>query len=245
MDRWFCMIKEGGLPADAAGALTDMGYLVMPGPVPPEALPDLITAYDREMVAAAGTSDHKVGSTTTRLFDLVNRGAAFDLIYVHRPLLEAASCVIGRPSRLSMMLGRTLRPGSGAQALHVDLTRDDPARPMVGFILMIDPFRPDNGTTRIVPGSHRRPEVPEAVMSDPCAAYPAEVLVCGPAGGLLVFDASVWHGHMANTSGAPRRSIQGYFISRDAPSGFDLRSRVRPETLARIGPLARYVLAVD
>jgi hypothetical protein len=245
MDRWFDAIRDGGrLPADTASALTGAGFAVLPGPVPPEALPDLVSAYDAVMAAAAGTADHRVGSTTTRLFDLVNRGAVFDAIYVHPPLLESAARVIGRPFRLSAMLARTLRPGSAAQELHTDLPRDDPARPMVGFILMLDPFRPDNGATRLVPGSHRWPEVPGAVMADPRAACAGEVLACGPAGALLVFDASVWHGHTANTSGAPRRSIQGYFIPRDAPSGSDLPSRMRPETLARLGPLAAYVLAV-
>ena len=47
-----------------------------------------------------------------------------------------------------------------------DLPRDDPARPMVGFILMVDDFRADNGATRFVAGSHRWPEVPEDVLSD-------------------------------------------------------------------------------
>jgi ectoine hydroxylase-related dioxygenase (phytanoyl-CoA dioxygenase family) len=243
MDRWFNMFAAGSeFPADAADVLADVGFVVMPGP---GALPELVNAYEAVMAAAAGTADHKVGSTTTRLFDLVNRDAAFDAVYIHQPLLEAAARVIRRPFRLSMMLGRTLRPGTAAQELHVDLARDDPVRPMLGFILMIDPFRPENGATRIVPASHRWPEVPAGVMLDPRAAFAGEVLVCGPAGSLLVFDASVWHGHAANISEASRRSIQGYFIPRDAPSGFDLRSRVRPETLARIGPLAKYVLALE
>lgn len=58
MDPWFGIItKEGDLPADAAGALADKGYVVMPGPVPPSALASLIMAYDREMVEAAETSE--------------------------------------------------------------------------------------------------------------------------------------------------------------------------------------------
>jgi len=245
MDDWFSTIDAGGhLPPDAAGALTELGFAVIPGPVPPDALPGLVAAYDATLEAAAGTPDHRVGTTTTRLFGLVDQDAAFDAIYVHPPLLEAAARVIGGPFRLSSMLGRTLRPGTAAQGLHADLPRDDPARPMVGFILMLDPFRADNGATRVVPGSHRWPEVPEAVLPDPAAAFEGEVLACGPAGALLVFDASVWHGHTANTSGAPRRSIQGYFVPRGAPSAFDIPSRLQPETAARISPLARYVLAI-
>lgn len=246
MDKCLSQVTEDRyLPVDSASALTDIGFVVIPGPVPAANLPDLLAVYDEAMLEAVGTEDYKVGSATTRLFDLANRGGAFDPIYIYPPLLEAVDSMMGRPFRLSMLLGRTLRPGSAAQELHVDLTRDDPARPMVGFILMIDAFRPDNGATRIVPGSHRWPETPEAALSDPRATYAGEVLACGPAGALLIFDASVWHGHTANTSGAPRRSIQGYFIPRDAPSGFDFRSRMRPDTLARIRPLAKYVLAVD
>jgi len=245
MDAWFDTIRAGTrLPPEPAGALADAGFVIIPGPVPPGAVPELARVYDAAMAAAAETPDYRDGSTTTRLFDLVNRGAAFDSIYVHPPLLEAAARVIGQPFRLSMMLARTLRPGAAAQELHADLPRDDPARPMVGFILMVDPFRADNGATRVVPGSHRWRQVPEEVLPDPRAPCAGEALACGPAGALLVFDASVWHGHAANTSGAPRRSVQGYFVRRDAPSGFDLRARMLPGTLARLGPLAKYVLAL-
>ena len=220
------------------------GFVVLPGPVASADLPPVTAAYDAAMAAGVGSADFKAAGTTTRLYDLVNRGAAFDPLYAYPPLLAAAAQVIGRPFRLSATLGRTLRPGAAAQPLHADLTRDDPARPMAGFIFMVDPFRPDNGATRFVPGSHAWPQVPADVMPDPHAVHAAEVLACGPAGSLVVFDASAWHGHTANTSGAPRRSVQGYFVPRDAPSGFDVRARLRPETLARLGPLARRVLAV-
>ncbi|HEX8267022.1 MAG TPA: hypothetical protein VF596_16590 [Pyrinomonadaceae bacterium] len=55
---------------------------------------------------------------------------------------------------------------------------------------------------------------------------------------------SVWHGHTANSSDEPRRSIQGAYIRREAQSGVNLTKRMLPETLARISPLAKYVLAV-
>jgi len=42
----------------------------------------------------------------------------------------------------------------------------------------------------------------------------------------------------------PRRSIQGAYIRRDAESGFIQAARLRKETLPRIGPLAKYFLAI-
>ena len=106
---------------------------------------------------------------------------------------------------------------------------------MVGFILMVDAFRPDNGATRFVPSSHRWPAPPDGLSG----GHDGQVLACGPAGSVVVYNGSVWHGHSANPSGIPRRSIQGAYVRRDAQSPVNLPDRMRPETLARIGPLAR------
>jgi len=115
---------------------------------------------------------------------------------------------------------------------------------MVGFILMVDEFRSDNGAARFVPGSHKWSTVPADRMKDPVTDYEGQVQVCGPAGSMIVYNGSVWHGHMANSTGGPRRSIQGAYIRREAQSGVNLPARMRSETLARIGSLAKYVLAV-
>jgi len=50
--------------------------------------------------------------------------------------------------------------------------------------------------------------------------------------------------HTANASDSPRRSLQGAFIPRDGCAGTDFAARMRPETRARIAPVAKYVLAV-
>jgi ectoine hydroxylase-related dioxygenase (phytanoyl-CoA dioxygenase family) len=131
-----------------------------------------------------------------------------------------------------------------AQELHVDVARDSADWPLVGFILMIDAFGPDNGATRFVPGSQRWAGTPEDVMPDRRADYDGQVLACGPAGSLIVFNGSAWHGHASNPSDRPRRSLQGAFIPRDGRAGTDFAARMRPETRARLGPLARQVLAL-
>jgi ectoine hydroxylase-related dioxygenase (phytanoyl-CoA dioxygenase family) len=115
---------------------------------------------------------------------------------------------------------------------------------MVGFILMIDEFRPENGATRFVPKSHTWKEVPRNSLPDLQANCDGQVLACGPAGSMTIFNGAVWHGHTANSTAQARRSIQGYFVRRKASAGIDFRARMRPDTLMRISPLARYVLAV-
>jgi ectoine hydroxylase-related dioxygenase (phytanoyl-CoA dioxygenase family) len=116
---------------------------------------------------------------------------------------------------------------------------------MVGFIFMVDEFRVDNGATRFVPGSHRWSHAPSDVMQDVAADYEGQVSACGPAGSVVIYNGSVWHGHGVNQTKEPRRSIQGAYIRRDDKQGTDQAARIRPETLTRIGALARYVLNVE
>ena len=117
---------------------------------------------------------------------------------------------------------------------------------MVGFILMIDPFTSENGATRFVPGSHLFSYSPKDVMEDTTGFCKGEKLATGPAGSMIVYNGSVWHGFTANRSEKARRSIQGAYIARDETGWFDGRSaRIGPETLARISPLAKYLLNTE
>jgi hypothetical protein len=244
MDDWFSEIDAGcALSTGAVQELSDAGFVVIPGPVAYDRLAQLAEAYDSAVLCAA-SDDVSIGSSTTRVHDFVNRGPEFDGLYVYRPVLEACCRIIGQPFKLSTMLGRTVRPYSRAQNLHVDFKREGDGWPMVGFILMVDEFRTDNGATRFVPGSHQWSTNPADSLKDPSADYyEGQVVACGPAGSVIVYNGSVWHGHTANRVGEPRRSIQGAYIRRDADPGINQGVRLCPETRARIGHLAKYVLA--
>jgi hypothetical protein len=240
---WFSTLARGtALPTDAASELQEQGFVIMPGPEPTERLDLVASAYDAA-VAVATSDDIRIGSTSTKVADFVNRGAEFDRLYVFPPLLEACCRVIGRPFKLSSLHARTLRARTPAQELHVDVPRESADWPLVGFIFMIDEFRSDNGATRFVPGSHRWVSTPEDALSNPRAHYAGEVLACGKAGSLLVFNGSTWHGHTANTSSGPRRSLQGAFIPRDGRAGTDFSARMRPETRSRLSTLALQLIA--
>jgi hypothetical protein len=237
-------VIQTALSAKAADALTDHGFVVLPGPFSADELLRLQAAYDSACASAAPT-DVGPGRASTRVTDFVNRGAAFDSVYTWPPALDAAKRVINGRFRLSVLHARTLRPGASAQELHADITRTSDAWPMLGVILMVDEFRPDNGATRFVPGSHRWTDLPGAVVADCVAPYPGEVLACGPAGSVILFDATTWHGHTANTSQAGRRSLQATFIPRAGRPATDFVGRMLPETFARLSPVARYLVGVE
>lgn len=223
------------LSIDAAKHLRDDGFCIVPGPIPPQELDQVASAYDDAMREADAT-DRREGSTTIRVLDFVNRSAKFDPIYIHGPLLAACCQILKQPFKLSTMMGRTLLPGKPAQQLHVDYPSDGLGWPMTGFIFMIDEFRSDNGATCFLPGSHGK----ELIRTSDSRLVPA----CGPAGSMIIYNGSVWHGHGANTTREPRRSVQGAFIRREAAGATDFTSRMRFEILQRIGPVAKYLLAI-
>jgi len=232
---------RGTLPAAAAVSLEQSGSVVLPGPFSGERFDEVSDAYDAAVASAAST-DVRMGTTSTRVQDFVHRGPAFDPLYVYPPLLDAALRVVDRDFKLSSFGARTLHAGPAVLDIHVDVERDSSAWPLLGFILMIDPFRPDNGATRFVSGSHRWAASPsQARLQDHAAQL---VSRCGPAGSVLVFNGSTWHGQGINDSGEPRRSLQGAFIPRAWRGAIDFSQRMTPQTRERLGGVAHAVLAL-
>jgi len=242
MDDWPTpLIAAAHLPPESARQLDERGFVVFSGPPIPGGLTRLSEAYDRA-VATADPADVSIRSST-RVQDFVNRGPEFDGLYVFAPLLAACRQVIGGPFKLSSMLARTLEPGSPAPQLHVDVKRHADGWPLVGFIVMVDAFDAENGATRFLPGSHLWKRDPDG-SENANAAHDEEVVARGPAGSMIVFNGSVWHGYGANRSNRPRRSVQGAFIPRTARSAIDQSARLRPGTAARLSDLARWILDV-
>ena len=105
---------------------------------------------------------------------------------------------------------------------------------------MLPSIQPGTSDSQI---ADRRDDVRRIVVPI-CAGLEQQVLACGPAGSAIVYNGSVWHGHSANQTAEPRRSIQGAYVRRTAEPRFNQVARIRQETLRRISPLAKYVLAV-
>lgn len=235
--------------------LDENGYLPLPEILTPEqvdALTARLVALEAAEGADAGKEVHQeIG--TIRLADLVNKDPLFDICWTHPRVLAALAHVLENDLKLSSLNARASLPGHGLQALHMDWGRQsDDTQPSNGppryfvcnSIWLLSDFTPQNGATRLVPGSQKLMQQPRDVLDDPMAPHPDERLVLGRAGTVVVFNSHTWHGGTLNRSGQPRRALHSYFTRRALPQQLDQRQYLRPETAARISPAQRVVLGV-
>ena len=142
--------------------------------------------------------------------NMVNKGRVFlDLVERHETE-ELVGFMLGRNFLVSSITGGMFHaPTTEPQPLHRDqgyvpATAAFPAA--CNLFWLLDDFTPANGSTHVVPGSHRwRPEYqikpPPREMS---------VQVEAPAGSVFAWEGRIWHGLGVNTNGEPRRSITTY-----------------------------------
>jgi ectoine hydroxylase-related dioxygenase (phytanoyl-CoA dioxygenase family) len=183
-----------------------------------------------------------------RLANLVDKGTIFQEVFASPPVLDAVAYVLGPRFKLSSLNARSADPFSAeAQPLHCDAGSlpDDRGYCVCNTIWLLDDFTPENGATRIVPGSHKWGELPQSALADPSAPHPDEILVLAPAGSVVVMNTHAWHGGTANRTHTPRRALHSFYCRRDQPQQQYQRRLLRPETQAELAPELRELLALD
>lgn len=230
--------------------LDEDGFLAIPDALEPATVERLRRRFGEIVVdegERAGVEVHQEAGTD-RVADLVNKGEVFDVCWTHPKQLAAVAHVLGhREMKLSSLNGRAALPGAGHQALHADWGRGvTPGDYYVcNSLWMLDDFTPDNGATRVVPGSHRFGATPAQALDDPAAEHPDQAIVTGRAGTVVIFNSHLWHGGRLNRTDRPRYGLHGYFCRRDQPQQLVQRDYLRPETVERLSPAALYLLDVD
>jgi ectoine hydroxylase-related dioxygenase (phytanoyl-CoA dioxygenase family) len=181
-----------------------------------------------------------------RLADLVNKGSVFDVFYTHPRVLAGIEAVLGQEFKLSSLNYRAAKPKKGHQKLHVDWKNAavDGTYKVCNSIWLFDDFTALNGSTRIVPKTHKLSILPDEAMSDTNDKHPDEIRIIAPAGSVFIFNSHVWHGGTNNQTDQDRRSIHSYFCTRDQPQQIDQKKYITPETLQRIGEKGKHILDV-
>ena len=147
------------------------------------------------------------GYSTLRLGSILGISRASAELIAHPRVMEIADAVLG-PNCTSYRIGSCtaieICPGEVDQVLH----RDDGFYPIrvpdvefqISAMWALDDFALDNGATRVVPGSHRNPEL---VDDQDCEVAQAVM----SKGSVLFYLGSTYHGGGANNSKLPRSGL--------------------------------------
>ncbi len=129
-----------------------------------------------------------------------------EIHYGHQPIITTL-----KPAK--RLLGASSSGGWHADyPYHPGVFPDDrwPSSPPYGvqFNICVDSFRPDNGATEFVPGSHERCQVPPASLGVDGTrvgegAQTSVRQLLAPAGAAIIYDARTWH------RACPERNVSG------------------------------------
>ena len=143
------------------------------------------------------------GAATLRMYNLLVKDPVFQAMPVHPSVLPIVERLLDRGCLLSGMTAIDIGPGEVPQPMHGDdivMSRhlQRPHAPMmVTSMWALTDFTAANGGTWFVPGSHKSAHTPE----EPGALDDVEVQALEmPAGSVMVFHGSLWHGGGANTT---------------------------------------------
>lgn len=183
-------------------ALQRDGYVIIKDLIPRDVC-EAIKAEGLELLGRTGRNSFE-GHSTQRVYNVLAKTTLTDALATHPRILGLMDKFFRPGFLLSQTQIINILPGEDPQSLHHDdafyrLPR--PRQPLgAATIWAIDDFTETNGATMVVPGSHnwndaRKPDRSEAI--------PAIM----PAGSVVFFYGTTWHGGGQNLSDAPRFAI--------------------------------------
>jgi ectoine hydroxylase-related dioxygenase (phytanoyl-CoA dioxygenase family) len=179
------------------------GYALIEDAWPPDAVANARTELNAILETTPFGRDDFEGHKTRRVYALFGKTRAMDAAAINPLVLGVLDRVLGT-YQLSAPTGIEIGPGECAQALHPDDALYPVPRPhgelVVNVMWPLDDFTETNGTTRVVPGSHRWG----------ATLPPPDVETCSvemDAGSALIYLGSLWHGGGANATTKPRLGV--------------------------------------
>ncbi|KAL7941986.1 hypothetical protein V8C42DRAFT_333255 [Trichoderma barbatum] len=195
--------------------VNEHGYTIIPNAFSPSKVAETKAEVARLTAdpTTAGPAGQKGRNTfeglkTQRMYALANKSRVFDDFVLHEDLLALNDHFLDPGYLLNSFQSINILPGEKAQSLHYDhgyVTMERPHRAIgTGVMIALDDYTATNGATVLVPDSHLwdSSRVPSAKETIP---------VIMPAGSMLFFVSTLWHGGGANTSDRSRLALTVQF----------------------------------
>jgi len=193
---------DRAVDAVAAGLDAD-GYAIVEAVLTRGRAEEIRDELRRLLEPVPGGRNDFEGFATRRLYALYAKTRELDDLTLHPLVLGALERVLGPHFQLSGPTGIDIGPGEVAQVLHRDEDIYPVPRPHPELVMNVmwafDDFTEANGATRVVAGSHHTAAPPPDDAPLHFAAMPA--------GSVMLYRGSLWHGGGANRTKHPRLGV--------------------------------------
>ena len=211
------------------------GFTIVENAIEP-ALIDALNAglekLERELDAKPAMNGFE-GHKTVRIYNLLAYGEPFIRIPAHDNVLPVIEGVLDPGCLISSLSSIAIDPGEVAQPIHADdmvIPLDKPHRAIVcNSMWALTDFTDANGATRLVPGSHKKPNPDYGGRYE---TIPAEM----KRGSVLIWDGSLWHGGGANRTAARRTGIAMNYCAGFIRQQENQQLGLAPELVKSIAP---------
>jgi ectoine hydroxylase-related dioxygenase (phytanoyl-CoA dioxygenase family) len=211
------------------------------------------------------------GRKTERVYTVVAKGKPFADLVEHPLVLEVCDAFLQPNYLLTASQAIRIHPGEAPQGFHTDDSFFPMPRPRpplsMATIWAIDDFTADNGATRVIPKSHlwgdERPagaasgEDFVSVRRYGLGGAEGELAKFGagdkplettwipavmPAGSVILFAGTLWHGGGPNTSSAPRTAVSHQYGQPWARQQENFTLAVSPEAASSMSERVQELL---
>lgn len=211
------------------------GFTIVENAIEPDLIDGLNEALDRlerDLTAKPAMNSFE-GHRTVRIYNLLAYGEPFIAVPTHPNVLPVIDGVLDPGCLISSLSSIAIDAGETAQPIHADdmvIPLEKPHRPIVcNSMWALTDFTEANGATRLVPGSHRKPNPDYGGDYETIAAEMAK-------GSVLIWDGALWHGGGANRTDARRTGIAMNYCAGFIRQQENQQLGLKPELVKTFSP---------
>jgi ectoine hydroxylase-related dioxygenase (phytanoyl-CoA dioxygenase family) len=222
------------ISTDHANEILERGYTI---------IPDVLTADHLEIARAAlqeifdsEAPFARQKEWHTNVFQvaylLPQKHRAFRSIGLNPRLLPIIQQVLGRGCNLSNVNGLTMIPGGDTQKLHMDAFESSPGTCIyINALHCLDDFTQANGSTRVVPYSHKKVWTRDTLTPD---MEKQAIYLTAKAGSVIAYNGALLHAGSRNTTDKPRRALHLFYHRSWAKPQWDYPRSMSADVIAQL-----------
>jgi len=182
-----------------------------------------------------------------RVSNLINKKEIFRKIAQNPKIINCLFAVLKDEIKLSCMLAREPITRKSQQEIHIDWFPRNKESEKYGeaiAIIYLDDSNEANGTTKLVPKSHKLLSYPAKYINPKIKKYKKEININVKSGSILICNSNIWHRGGENKNGKRRRAIFIDYRRRKFKQLLSTKKYLDNKIIKKLSLVEKYLFAV-